>query len=305
MNSSNATKIGLIGLLGSSFFFSTATTARALADNPGTALSVAAWRIFLGGAGIALFVLFKYGWQSVKKVLKIRVIWLLGTFTFLFQVAMFYAAPKIGVAVGALVAIGSSSFLAGLIAWLSGFGKPTGIWSLSTVVAVFGLTLLTGFNGNLEISGVLAALLAGLMAAIFVVRSIHIIKTFELDGILINGVMMGIGAMIAAPIAIANSNWIISSKEILLIIYLGPIATTLGNIFYGIGLHNLSPGTVATIMMLEPVGATTWGIFILGEKLTRQGLIGCALIIFALGLLAYSESKKHKQFNSVEAGIHA
>ena len=292
MTTKSSAKTGLIGLLISSFFFSTATTSRAIMDNPGTPASVAAWRIFLGGAGIGLYVLCKYGRKDVVRILKIPIVWLLGSFTFVFQLAMFYAAPKIGVAVSALVAIGSSSFLAGLFSTIFGFGKPTKIWMLSTVVAICGLTLLTGFNGNLEITGILAALSAGLMAALFVVLGVNTIRTQKADGILVNGVFMSIGAMLAAPVALTSGGWIDSTSDLLLIIYLGPIATTLGNIFYGIGLHNLSPGTVTTIMLLEPVGATIWGIFLLDEQLTTQGLIGCLVILSALALLAYSESKR-------------
>lgn len=292
MKAKTATKTGLLALLVSSFFFSTATTSRAIMDNPGTPSSVAAWRIFLGGAGIGLYVLYKYGRKEFSRILRIPIVWLLGTFTFVFQLAMFYAAPKIGVAVSALIAVGSSSFLSGLFSTLFGFGKPSKIWMVSTVIAVFGLTLLTGFNGNLEIAGIFAALSAGVMAALFVVLGVNTIRTQKADGILVNGVFMSIGAMLAAPIALTSGGWIDSTGDLFLIIYLGPIATTLGNLFYGIGLHNLSPGTVTTIMLLEPVLATIWGIFLLHEKLTTQGLVGCLVILSALALLAYSESKK-------------
>lgn len=284
-------KIGLLGIVGSSLLFSTGFASRSVAGFPGTPISVSAWRIFIGGAGIAIYILWKYGKRSVWDLITWPKIWAVASFTLIYQFTMFYAASKIGVAMTALIAVGSSSFLSGAVAWALGFGKPSRIWVVSTIVAVSGLTLLTGFNGEVEAIGILAALVSGAMSAIYVVYNVKIVREKQIDGILVNAVMVVIGAILAAPIAIATTDWIAGPKEIGLIIYLGLIATTFANIAFGVGMHNLAPATVTSIMLLEPVAATMWGIFLLDETLTTQGFAGCLIILSALGLLAYSESK--------------
>ena len=296
--------IGLLGLVGSSLLFSTGFASRAVAGLPGTSVSVSAWRIFIGGAGIAIYVAYKYGWGKITQLTKMPSVWLVASITLIYQFAMFYAAPKIGVAMTALIAVGANSLLSGVVAWVFGFGRPSKIWVFSTVIAVFGLTLLTGFNGEVVFAGVLAALAAGLISATYVVYNVKIVREKNLDGILVNAVMLSIGAIFAAPIALATGGWISSSKDVLFLIYVGVMATTVANISFGIGMHNLAPATVTSIMLLEPVAATMWGIFLLDEKLTAQGLLGCVIVLSALGLLAYSESKKPTVI-SEEVGILA
>ena len=292
MSVSQNTKLGIIALLGSSFLFSTGTTSRALLDFPGTPIGIAAWRIFIGGIGILVFLLIKYGKSPLIKLVKLPLIWVIGSFTFLFQIAMFYAAAELGVALATLIAIGSSTFLSGFFAWIFKFGKPTKIWLVSTVLAIVGLTLLTGFNGEISTLGLVAVFSSGVMVALYVVSGAHLVRQHNVSGVMVITFTVVIGAIIAAPFALTSTSWISKTSDVLLILYLGLGTTTFGNVFYGLGIHNLAPGTVTTLSLIEPVLATTWGVVLLNETMTSQGWVGCAIILGALTLLANSESKQ-------------
>lgn len=297
--------LGFLGAAGASFLFSTSTTVRALFDFPGTPLSVASWRLFIGGFGIALYVLSKNKFATVLVILKNPIIWILGSTALYYQQAMYFAAPRIGVAVAALIAVGTSSFMSGFFAWIFGLGKPSKFWAVSTAFAVFGLGLLTSFNGQRDLLAFGAVALAGIGAALYIAYGVRVAREKNVSGMLINSLYMIVAAIVAAPIAFSDPELMLDPKTIFMILYLGIFTTTFANICYGIGMHHLAPGTASTTMLLDPVLSTTWGIVILHEQLSLQGWLGCLIILAALALLAYSESRTPMLKKGEEASILA
>ncbi len=101
----------------------------------------------------------------------------------------------------------------------------------------------------------------------------------------------GLGAVLALPVVVMTSAWVNSAVNVGLIVYLGLASTTVAYILFGNGLTHLSPGTVSTLTLLEPVMATILGVFVLGEPMGLRGWIGCATIISALAILGIVESR--------------
>jgi drug/metabolite transporter (DMT)-like permease len=91
---------------------------------------------------------------------------------------------------------------------------------------------------------------------------------------------------------------ILSLPNLLILIYLGVIATSLTFLFTIYGQNNLPPTRVALIFALEPVFATIFGYFIGGELLSRQFLIGSILIF--LGILISIENQRKKESKARE-----
>jgi DME family drug/metabolite transporter len=208
-----------------------------------------------------------------------------------YQISFFIGAARIGVAMGTLGALATAPFFAGVLGWIVGTGKPSGIWAISTVMGVIGLALITGVSEVRDNLGFFAVFISGVMYAIFTVFGVRLTRTHDVTGAEVLGAAFGIGAVLSLPIVLFTSAWINSALLVGFVLYIGLATTALGYILFGNGLTHLSPGTVSTLTLAEPVLATLMGVFILGEAMNLRGWIGCAVIIGALALLGIVESR--------------
>lgn len=294
MVNSKQIRLAMLAVVFASFLFSTSAAVRALLDFPGTPVSVAAWRVFLGGIFLLAYARIKYGASGIKVLFRLPVVWLMGIATLMYQMAFFFGADRIGVALGTLGALALAPFLSGLLGWAIGTGRPSKAWAISTMLAVIGLALLTGLNGKMDLLGLFAVFMAGNMYAIFTVFGVQQVNRYGITGAEVLAVAFAIGAIFATPVVVATSSWITSASDILLVMYVGIATTALAYIFFGTGISRLSPGTVSTMTLAEPVLATIWGVFLLSEPMTFQGWVGSAVILFALLYLGRAESKDPK-----------
>lgn len=69
-------------------------------------------------------------------------------------------------------------------------------------------------------------------------------------------------------------------------IYLGVMTMALGNVLTIRGMAGLPPGHSATLLLSDPIVATILGVTLLGEHLDPTALIGVALVLGALVMLA-------------------
>jgi DME family drug/metabolite transporter len=214
-----------------------------------------------------------------------------------YQISFFIGAARIGVAMGTLGALAIAPFFAGVLGWIVGAGKPSAIWAVSTVMGVIGLALITGVSEVRDNLGFFAVFISGVMYAIFTVFGVRLTRTHDVTGVEVLGAAFGIGAVLSLPIVLFTSAWINSALLVGFVLYIGLATTALGYILFGNGLTHLSPGTVSTLTLAEPVLATLMGVFILGEAMNLRGWIGCAVIIGALALLGIVESRTPTKSN--------
>jgi len=287
----NSRQLAVVSVLLACVLFSTSGTARAYLDFPGSSISVGAWRVFLGGIGLAAYAAIRYGTFGLRKLIKLPIIWVMALAVLLFQISFFIGAVRIGVAMGTLGALATAPFFAGLLGWVVGTGKPSGIWAVSTFMGVTGLALITGVSETRDNLGFFAVFVCGVMYAIFTVFGVKLTRTHEVTGAEVLGAAFGIGAVLSLPIVLVTSAWVNSALLVGFVLYIGLATTALGYILFGNGLTHLNPGTVSTLTLAEPVLATLMGVFILGEVMNFRGWIGCAVIIGALALLGIVESR--------------
>ncbi len=284
----------IVSVLAAATLFATGGASRAFADFPGTAMSVAAWRVLLGGLGLLVYARYRYGSAGVKLLFRQPVLWFMGISVLAYQGTFFIGAARIGVAMGTLVALGLAPLLAGLLSWKVGMGKPTRQWAICTAVAVLGLALLTSGSATPDLVGVLWVTISGWSYAAMTVFGVRTVRDLGVSGGEVLAVAFSIGAIFALPVVLLTSDWIAAPKSVMLIVWLGPFATTLAYALFGIGISHLPAGTVSTLTLFEPVMSTTLGVFVLGEAMNLQGWIGCLVIICALGLLGYFESQSKR-----------
>ena len=293
----NGRQLAVVSVLLACVLFSTSATGRAYLDFPGSSISVGAWRVFLGGIGLAAYAAIRYGTSGLRPLVKLPVVWLMAFAVLAYQISFFIGAARIGVAMGTLGALATAPFFAGVLGWIVGTGKPSTIWAVSTVMGVVGLALITGVSEVRDNLGFFAVFISGVMYAVFTVFGVRLTRTHDVTGVEVLGAAFGIGAVLSLPIVLFTSAWVNSALLIGFVLYIGLATTALGYILFGNGLTHLSPGTVSTLTLAEPVLATLMGVFILGEAMNLRGWIGCGVIIGALALLGIVESRTPTKSN--------
>ena len=293
----NGRQLAVVSVLLACVLFSTSATGRAYLDFPGSSISVGAWRVFLGGIGLAAYAAIRYGTTGLRRLVKIPIVWVMAFAVLAYQISFFIGAARIGVAMGTLGALATAPFFAGVLGWFVGTGKPTAVWAVSTAMGVVGLALITGVSEVRDNLGFFAVFISGVMYAVFTVFGVRLTRTHDVTGAEVLGAAFGIGAVLSLPIVLFTSAWINSALLVGFVLYIGLATTALGYILFGNGLTHLSPGTVSTLTLAEPVLATLMGVYILGEAMNLRGWIGCAVIIGALALLGIVESRTPTKSN--------
>jgi DME family drug/metabolite transporter len=72
----------------------------------------------------------------------------------------------------------------------------------------------------------------------------------------------------------------------MLLIYLSIVPTAIAYALYVRGMRSVRATTAATITLLEPLGSALLAIVLLGERFTASGIVGAALLIASIVVIA-------------------
>lgn len=280
------TLLAVAGVLGAAALFSTSGTSKALLEPDAAPASVAAVRLAVGALGMVGFVAWRGSGGDAFVLMRRPLVWLMALGVAGYQGFFFVGVQLTGVATGTLVALGSAPFMAGVLGWFVGEGAPGWVWLGATVVGISGLLLLTG-SGDANPVGVLAALAAAASYAVYTVFGARLSRDGH-DASAVLTAAFVLGAVLLTPF-LMQAGWVFSGSGLVLAAWLGLVATTVAYLLFGLGLPVLQPGHIATLTLLEPVGATLWGVLLLGETLGATGWVGCSLILGALVVVGVRE----------------
>lgn len=265
------------------------TTGTVLANGPTgvDAVTAGVFRLLVGGLG--LVVLSRREVRRVIGQVKVSFIGAVGVGAY--QLCFFYSTRHAGVAVATVITIGSSPLFARLLGSLRHRPAPHRLWYLAALILTFGLVMLAASqNGgdNVEVIGVVAALIAGLSYAAYT-ESASVLIGRNLDSTAVMGVLFFGAGIVTSPFLIFRPvAWITSQRGIVMIAYLGFITLTLAYIAFGKGLQKLVPTTVVMLTLLEPVVATFLAYVVLHEKVSAQSWLGMLLVLIGLPIVAIS-----------------
>jgi DME family drug/metabolite transporter len=279
-----------LAVLGAAALFGTTGTSRELLvpDAPGT--GVAAMRLLVGSIGLIGFVVWRGRGSVLLQLWRRPIVWVIGAGVAGYQAFFFIGTQRTGVAVAALIALGSAPFLAGLLGWALREGAPGWLWVLSTAIAVFGLALLvSGSLAEGDGVGMLSALVAGGCYAVFTVLGVRLAREGFHGGDTL-AASFSLGAVVLLP-AVFASSWWLTPSGIALTLWLGIATTTVAYLLFGLGLTVLQPGHIATLTLFEPAVATVLGVVVLHEPIGLVGWMGCGLVVGALALLGIVEAR--------------
>lgn len=287
-----------LAALGAAVLWGTTGTAQALGPTGTDPTSVGATRILLGAA-----VLLLLAWQEERRgtrspaaegpsqppqVPTVALLVIGGLGVAAYQVCFFLGVARAGVAIGTVVALGIAPLATGLLGLLLG-ERPGRRWVLATAGAVVGIVLLvagagSGGDGTSSV-GILAALGAGVSYAVFTVAARTLIVR-GVSGLRVMAAFFGIGAaLLATTLPGAELGWLASPRGVLMVLWLGVVATALAYVLFQRGLAGLPAGTVATLSLAEPVTATLLGVLVLREHLSALTALGIGVVVVSLLLM--------------------
>ena len=274
----------LLVILGS-LCFSTTGTAQALAPDGATPLVIGAIRLWVGGLAMIAWCLLARqipsvkGWPAGRTILSALGI-------LVYQLTFFMAVWRTGVAVGTVVAIGTTPIAGGILGVIFLKEKPAKIWYPATLVAIAGLCFLS-LTDNIKADpvGLLLALTAGFSYGIYSVFSKSLVKDRNPGQVMT--VLFIIGAVLITPVFfIYPTAWIASGAGVMVSLHLGIVTTALAYTLYLGGLKLTPVSAGVTLSLFEPFAAACWGIFLLHEPVSAQHVLGIILLFSSTVLLA-------------------
>jgi DME family drug/metabolite transporter len=247
----------------------------------------------IGGATLLLLAVCRggfslSGWPVLNSVLA-------GGCVALYQLCFFGALGKTGVAVGTLVAIGSSPIIAGILGLVFRGERPGRSWGLATVLALVGCGLLVGGGGDIAVDplGIALALAAGAAYASYTIAIKALLPGRTPDAVM--AVVFCIGAVLLSPLLVTSDlHWVSAPKGLAVALYLGVIVTALSYWLFVRGLKSVPVATAVTLSLAEPLTAALLGILFLGERLSVTALCGIPVLFSGLAVLAISMAGQAK-----------
>lgn len=263
--------------------FATAGTARALGPDSATSLGVAAVRVGIG-ALIFLAMLRPLGghYRDLGPLVRRPMLWLAGVFVVLFQTLYFVGVTLDGVALGALLTMGSLPVFSGVLGAF--FGHPVNrAWLTATVICTLGLVLLSidGIDGG-SVLGVIAALGSGLAGAAFTVTVKRLLDEGAPEIPVSVVAFLIAGALLLPALLLQDPSWLLTWQGAAMALWLGVVSMAVPNILWVKALTVLPPGPASTLMLTDPAVATILGVVVLGERLAVTGIVGLVLVITGL-----------------------
>jgi DME family drug/metabolite transporter len=203
-----------------------------------------------------------------------------------YQLAFFGGVARTGVAVGTIIGIGSAPIMAGILSWWIDGERPGPRWIVATLLAIAGCVLLVLPGGSVQIdgSGILLALGAGLSYALYTLSSKRLIAHYPPDAVMAVGFCGG--ALLLLPLLLGRDfGWVLEPGGLLVALHLGLVATGLSYALFGRGLKDTPAATAVTLSLAEPLTAGVLGVVVVGEQIMVTTLLGIGLLLGGLAWL--------------------
>jgi len=264
-----------------------------LAERAGLhSISVATYRLLLGGAAVVLYVWAVGGLRGmVWTTAVVRRVLVAGGLLGSFQAAYFLAVGLTSVGTATMVTIGSVPVFVTAVTAVRARRWPPRITLVSVVLAVAGLVLLSsepGRGGWALGAGVAFALAAGAGFAVLTLVMRRPVEGLDHQRTTAFGLLVGGCLLLPAGLAFGMA-LPLRADVIAVAVYFGVVPTGLGYAAYFRVLRTTHPVVAALATLLEPLTAALLSVVCFHEGLGAQGWCGAALLAAGL-LVGYSRS---------------
>lgn len=271
-------------VLAAAVLWGTTGTARALAPSDASPLAVGAVRVAIGGGVLLLIALVR---GTLRRTWPLGPALTAAAAVAVYQLAFFEGVARAGVAVGTVVAIGSSPVFAGLLGRAVFGERLTPRWTGATALAIAGVALLTLPGARLDVSALAAVLplCAGLAYAVYASASKRLLEAG--DSVAVAAIAFGGGAILLLPVLVLTDlAWLARPSGIAVALELGLLATAVAYLLYTRALARLPVSRAATLSLGEPLTATLLGLVVLGERITVAQAAGAVAVAAGLVVIA-------------------
>jgi drug/metabolite transporter, DME family len=283
-------------IIGAAVLWGTTGTAQDLGDIDAAPVVVGTVRILLGGALLALVALVSTRSgdrgsrsRSVSRHQNGWVAWVAGAVAVAsYQACFFAAVDRAGVALGTLIAIGSGPVFTGLVALVASGERPVPRWYPATGLAIVGCALLLAPGGDSEVdaTGLVLALGAGLSYAIYTVAAKAVLDRGVPGATVMAGFFLGGGLLLAPALLVADTDGLASGRGLSMVLWLGVATTAASYVLFSAGLQRLLASTVATLSLAEPLTAALLGVLVLDERPGWLAAVGALVLLSGLAVIS-------------------
>lgn len=282
---------GMLAIVVASFLWGTTGTAAQFAPEI-SPLAIGAFAMGVGGVLLCL--------SARKSLVEDARILLAKPLTFLFGSACvaiyplaFYSAMRLsGVAIGTVVSIASAPLFAALLEYFLSKRPVSLKWFISFIFGVLGIGLLAmgKAEGALELSaaknnqifGVTLGLIAGLTYAGYSWAAKQHIDTGVNSKSAMAG-LFGCAAIVLLPsLWFTGHNLFTNAIHTSVSFYMAVVPMFLGYLLFGYGLRTTEASKATLITLIEPLVATLFAIFLIGEVFKPVGWVGMTLVCLCL-----------------------
>lgn len=279
-------------LLGAILWGTTGTAQTFLPDNAHPFI-ISAGRSTVGGFSLLIIMVL---WRKIKfKTWPWKETFYAAICIALFQLLFFSSVKLTGVAIASVVAIGSAPVFSGIIEWLFLKLRPSRIWVISTLFAIFGCLFLFLNKGEITINpiGIMYSLIAGMIFALYTISSKSLLEKEE--AIPAVAMTFSVSALLLMPFFfIYDVSWLKEAGNIGIIFYLGLATTSIAYVLYARGLNKIPSSSALTLSLAEPTTAAILGVFIVGENLSTMSWIGILLLLGSIVVLTIGSKSTKK-----------
>ncbi|BCS52839.1 transporter [Geobacter sp. SVR] len=278
---------GMMLVLLAAVIWGTTGTSQALAPSGASSMTIGALRLIVGGT--ALLTVSLLGGGLDRNLLRHPWVTIVAaSMVAAYQLCFFAAVSVTGVAVGTMVAIGSSPVLAGVATYLLRRRLPDRSWFFATIFAIAGCILLfipnQGEMVHVQPRGVILAMGAGAAYVGYTMAIKTLLRSARPDGVI--AVVFALGGLLLSPALIGSDlRWAFQPRGILVVLHLGLFATALAYVLFARGLKTIPTAHAVTLSLAEPLTASLLGFIVLRERLTSYSLIGMISIFAGLAIL--------------------
>ena len=259
-------------------------------------LTIGAYRSVAAVAVLALAATATRRWPACLTLVREhgRRVALVGVLSAAFQLLFFLAVVSAGVSIATVLALGFAPVLLLMVVSARERRLPSLPQSLTVGTALLGLVLVatSGFgvvHAPHPALGLLAALGSG--AAFALAADLGGSLTQEHDALAVTTCTVGVVAAVLVPgglgLALLRDESTATSDPGAWagIVYLGVVTMAFAYLLLYAGLRSTPSDMAVVATLLEPVTAVVIAVLLLGESLTATGVLGCLLILAAIGSL--------------------
>ncbi|AXT37867.1 EamA family transporter [Alteromonas sp. BL110] len=282
---------GMLSIVIASFLWGTTGTAAQFAPAV-SPLAIGAFAMGIGGVLLCISAR-KLLVKDAPILFSTPLIFLFGSACVAIYPLAFYSSMRLsGVAIGTVVSIASAPLFAALLEYFLS-KKPVSLkWFISFIFGVLGIGLLAmgkaegaselSASKSNQIFGVILGLIAGLTYAGYSWAAKQHIDTGANSKSAMAG-LFGCAAIVLLPsLWFTGQNLFANAIHTSVSLYMAVVPMFLGYLLFGYGLRTTEASKATLITLIEPLVATFFAIFLIGEVFKPVGWIGMTLVSLCL-----------------------